>query len=147
MAQVMNPNPTAVKIHKGENFRLLMSTSVCVVNAPVTNAGVRLQENLGNVINIIVCDAEDIALGERGELRELLHRFSDVISVSDTDIGRTDMAQRSIDTQNSKPIKQGLKNSSAVLCRGVTPSFWNANASMDSEGSTHKMLCFNRASL
>ena len=33
MAQVMNPNPTAVKIHKGkrlENFRLLMSTSVCV---------------------------------------------------------------------------------------------------------------------
>ena len=30
MAQVMNPNPTAVKIHKGEKVRLLMSTSECV---------------------------------------------------------------------------------------------------------------------
>ena len=41
-------------------------------------------------------------------MRELLHRFSDVIiSVSDTDIGRTDMVQHSIDTPNSKLIKQG----------------------------------------
>eukprot|EP00731_Ephydatia_muelleri_P002476 Em0001g2476a len=86
MAQVMNPNLTAVKIHKG---------------------GVRSQENLGNIINSLVCDAEDIAPGEREVLRELLHRFSDVISVSDTDIGRTGMVQHSIDTQNSKPIKQG----------------------------------------
>ena len=80
---------------------------VCVVNAPVTNAGARSQENLGNIINSLVCDAEDIAPGERGELRELLHWFSDVISVSVTDIGRTDMVQHSIDIQNSKPIKQG----------------------------------------
>ena len=80
---------------------------MCVVNAPVTNAGVRSQENLGNIINSLVCDAEDIAPGEREVLRELLHRFSDVISVSDTDIGRTGMVQHRIDTQNSKPIKQG----------------------------------------
>ncbi|KAL5481592.1 hypothetical protein EMCRGX_G021785 [Ephydatia muelleri] len=88
MAQAMNPNPTAVKIHKGEKVGKLQIVDehqcVCVVNAPVTNAG------------------------EREELRELLHRFSDVIiSVSDTDIGRTDMVQHSIDTPNSKLIKQG----------------------------------------
>ena len=63
MAQVMNPNPTAVKIHKGEKvgeFQVVDEHQcVCVVNAPVTNAGVRSQENLGNVINSLVCDAED----------------------------------------------------------------------------------------
>ncbi|KAL5488807.1 hypothetical protein EMCRGX_G017808 [Ephydatia muelleri] len=82
MAQVMNPNPTAVKIHKGEKVGKFQ-----VVDE-----------------HHLVCDAKDIA---PEELRELLHRFSDVISVSDTDIGRTDMVQHSIDTQNTKPIKQG----------------------------------------
>ena len=62
MAQVMNPNPTAA-----------------------TAVGTESQQNLENIISSLVCDAEDIAPEERAELKELLYRFSDVISVSDTE--------------------------------------------------------------
>ena len=89
---------------------------VCVVNAPVTTAGVRSQANLGSIMNSQICDAEDNVPGERKDLREFLHQFSDV---SDTDIGRIDMDEHRIDTQNSKPIKQGPHRLPFYHCQEV----------------------------
>ena len=34
----------------------------------------------------LVCDSEDLSSEERKELKEMLHRFSDIISLSDSDI-------------------------------------------------------------
>ena len=62
--------------------------------------------NLDSIITSLVCDAEDLSSEEQEELKKLLYRFSDVISLSDADIGRTEMIQHHINTQSAKPIKQ-----------------------------------------
>lgn len=39
-------------------------------------------------------------------IREVLCKFSDIFSRSDSDLGLTDLVMHSLDTRNTKPIKQ-----------------------------------------
>eukprot|EP00731_Ephydatia_muelleri_P008911 Em0004g1249a len=108
--QIMNPNPTAIRVLKGEKVGKFHSVDeskcVCVLSGSSPEVGSRSQESLESIITSLVCDAEDLSSEERKQLKELLHRFSDVISLSDSDIGRTEMIQHHINTENAKPVKQ-----------------------------------------
>ena len=110
MIQIMNPNPTAIRVLKGEKVGKFHSVDeskcVCVLSGSSPEVGSRSQESLESIITSLVCDAEDLSSEERKQLKELLHRFSDVISLSDSDIGRTEMIQHHINTENAKPVKQ-----------------------------------------
>eukprot|EP00731_Ephydatia_muelleri_P025294 Em0017g377a len=110
MIQLMNPNPTAIRVLKGEKVGKFHSVDeskcVCVLSGSSPEVGSRSQESLESIITSLVCDAEDLSSEERKQLKELLHRFSDVISLSDSDIGRTEMIQHHINTENAKPVKQ-----------------------------------------
>eukprot|EP00731_Ephydatia_muelleri_P036715 Em0310g4a len=110
MIQIMNPNPTAIRFLKGEKVGKFHSVDeskcVCVLSGSSPEVGSRSQESLESIITSLVCDAEDLSSEERKQLKELLHRFSDVISLSDSDIGRTEMIQHHINTENAKPVKQ-----------------------------------------
>eukprot|EP00731_Ephydatia_muelleri_P003480 Em0001g3480a len=110
MIQIMNPNPTAIRVLKGEKVGKFHSVDeskcVCVLSGSSPEVGSRSQESLESIITSLVCDAEDLSSEERKQLTELLHRFSDVISLSDSDIGRTEMIQHHINTENAKPVKQ-----------------------------------------
>eukprot|EP00731_Ephydatia_muelleri_P032339 Em0023g846a len=88
-----------------ETLQHLDSTRVENAQAQA-KVGSRSQESLESIITSLVCDAEDLSSEERKQLKELLHRFSDVISLSDSDIGRTEMIQHHINTENAKPVKQ-----------------------------------------
>eukprot|EP00731_Ephydatia_muelleri_P031379 Em0022g893a len=110
MIQLMNPNPTAIRVLKGEKVKKFHSVDeskcVYVLSGSSPEVGSRSQESLESIITSLVCDAEDLSSEERKQLKELLHRFSDVISLSDSDIGRTEMIQHHINTENAKPVKQ-----------------------------------------
>ena len=71
----MNPNPTAVTEKRWGSFD--EHQCACVVNSPAIAVGAESQQSLQEIISSLVCDAEDIE-PERVELKELLHRFSDV---------------------------------------------------------------------
>ena len=107
MIQIMNPNPTAIRDLKGEKVGKFHSVDdVCVLSGSTPEVGSRPQESLESIITSLVCDAEDLSSEERKQLKELLHRFSDVISLSDSDIGRTEMIQHHINSENAKPVTQ-----------------------------------------
>ncbi|KAL5457688.1 hypothetical protein EMCRGX_G034974 [Ephydatia muelleri] len=100
----------AIRVLKGEKVGKFHSVDeskcVCVLSGSSPEVGSRSQESLESIITSLVCDAEDLSSEERKQLKELLHRFSDVISLSDSDIGRTEMIQHHINTENAKPVKQ-----------------------------------------
>ena len=113
MIQIMNPNPTPITVHKGEKVGKLHLVDehqcVCVVTASESMHPRSRQvtgKSIDSIITSLVCDAEDLSSEEQEELKKLLYRFSDVISLSDADIGRTEMIQHHINTQSAKPIKQ-----------------------------------------
>ena len=83
MIQIMNPNPTAIRVLKGEKVGKFHSVDeskcVCVQSGSTTEVGSRSQESLESIITSLVSSEER---------KQLKHRFSDVISLSDSDIGR-----------------------------------------------------------
>ena len=96
-----------MRVLKGEKVGKFHSVDenkcVCVLSGSTSEVGSRSQES---IITSLVCDAEDLSSEEQKELKELLHQFSEVISFSDSDIGRTEMIQHHINTENAKPVKQ-----------------------------------------
>ena len=56
--------------------------------------------------------SEELTEGEREEVAQLLHRCKDVFSLSELDLGRTNLLTHCIDTGNARPIKQQPRRTS-----------------------------------
>ena len=56
--------------------------------------------------------SEELTEGERDEVAQLLHRCKDVFSLSELDLGRTNLLTHCIDTGNARPIKQQPRRTS-----------------------------------
>ena len=61
-------------------------------------------------IEIMVAQADaTINDADRDRLRLLLSKYSDVISIDEMDLGRTDMIEHAIDTGSARPTRQTLR--------------------------------------
>ena len=52
---------------------------------------------------------ESVSLETRNQLRNLLEKYSSIISTGETDLGRTGVVQHEIDTGDARPIRQALR--------------------------------------
>ena len=67
-------------------------------------------DKLGAAIETIVDKVDgSISLDERNKLRQLLSKYSTIISTGELDIGHTDLVQHKIETGDAPPVKQSLR--------------------------------------
>ena len=71
---------------------------------------VRDQSKLHDAVELIVGKVDStVTETEKDSLREVLYRYSNVISLGEFDIGLTDLIEHEIDTGMAKPVKQALR--------------------------------------
>ena len=78
----------------------------------VTNEEVRKElspEENEAIEKILAKLPEDLNEEQRNKVRELLSKYRSIISVSERDIGRTDLVEYRIDTGDHRPIRQPLR--------------------------------------
>lgn len=52
---------------------------------------------------------DDLTVGQRTQVKELLHEYDDIFSKGPYDMGRTTLVEHSVDTGDHRPIRQGLR--------------------------------------
>ena len=111
--EVLNPSAAPVTLYGKQHVGSLhcvaevdgISTdtqSGDVVHAPVS----RTEKLVSSTIKHMVDQITDIVPSDRRKLKELFHRFSQVISVGDGDLGQTKLLKHAIKTGDAKRIHQ-----------------------------------------
>ena len=71
--------------------------------------GLRLEQLRKHIAEITAGVHPEVTPSQRLELEVLLFRYSDILSVDEMDLGRTDIVQHHIDTGDERPVRQQLR--------------------------------------
>jgi len=71
-----------------------------------TESNLELQNTIDEIVTQTSTDLSEL---QRGQIRSLLWKFKDVLSLNDYDIGFTDLVSHSIDTGDHPPIRETLR--------------------------------------
>ena len=109
---VLNPSFSSVNLYKDQTIGSLhplgttMSIGTAIPRNSVTSKAVR-QEKLTEIITNLMSTVDNcLTDDEIQSFSHLLTKYSDVISVSDGDLGRSKLIQHGIETGSASPIKQ-----------------------------------------
>ena len=110
IARLLNPTTTPITVHQSEkvgSFYPVEITAVHTLDAPVSRPPMSesIPAEVDAAIAKMMSGVEDLVGEEIEQLRALLASYIDIISTSDTDIGRTDKLQHVINTEGP-PVKQ-----------------------------------------
>ena len=106
--RVMNVQQQPVTLQSGAVIAKLEPVEVCECDQPEpadvdTDADDPILAEMVNRVH------ESVTAEDRQKLMELLKEFSSTFSHGETDLGYTDIITHSIDTGNSKPVRQPLR--------------------------------------
>ena len=110
IVRLLNPTTTPITVHQSEkvgSFHPVEITAVHTLDAPGPRPPVSesIPAKVDAAITKMMSGVKDLMGAEIEQLRALLASYIDIISTSDTDIGRTDKLQHEINTEGP-PIKQ-----------------------------------------
>jgi len=99
--------PAKTDLGTAEVAIILPENSTNVAKSLWSQASVgKTYEHIQSVVDSL---PSELSVEERLEAVELLHDYQDVFSRHEYDLGRTTLIEHTIDTSNSRPIKQGLR--------------------------------------
>lgn len=101
MVQVLNPCFAPVAVAKGERIGMLTPVNVCA--SVQCQAGKRSQQAIRHTIEQMTLSME---CGVRERVVDLLWKYNDVISLGDSDLGRTRLLYHKINTGDAQPVRQ-----------------------------------------
>ena len=112
LVRILNPSPGPVVIYQnervGELLPLDQPDSLCTLDQ--VSLGPKPQQpktaQVERAIGQLLTNTAELQHPERERLEALLHEFSDVLSVSDEDLGRTTIIQHQIDVGSAAPVRQ-----------------------------------------
>ena len=104
IARLLNPTTTPITVHQSEkvgSFHPVEITAVHTLDAPGSRPPMSesIPAEVDAAIAKMMSGVEDLMGEETDQLRALLASYSDIISTSDTDIGRTDKLKHVINTE------------------------------------------------
>lgn len=104
--RLLNTSHAPVTIQKGTDLGML--EKVGILDLEAVEGGIR---TLPDLILKGLTDpiAKEVTEGEKEQLVTLLNRYSDIFSLSEYDLGCTDLVEHEINTGNNKPVRQALR--------------------------------------
>ena len=112
MVRMLNPSSAPVAIYQNERVGELHPITACKPESLCTiqqaNPG-QLQRNpamLEKAVEQLLPDSPELKPVDKEKLRALLYKFSDVISVDDSNLSQTTLVQHEINTGYAAPIRQ-----------------------------------------
>ena len=102
--RVLNLSDTEVFLKKGDE--VAEASPVEVRGVPTVEPSVRDFEYVDGLLDAV---HDSVSVEEKDKLKEILHEFSGAFSASEFDLGNTPLASHTIDTGDSRPIKQMLR--------------------------------------
>ena len=104
--RVMNTSENFLYIRKGATITGASEVEIC--QSETYKSGPPNYEHVDGLLDGVY---EGILPEDKEKLKRLLHQYSTVFSDSEYDLGKTGIAQHSIDTGENRPIKQALRRS------------------------------------
>ena len=106
--RVLNATTKPVVVHKGTTVSNISAVSTGPVNPAATSADE--QPTSDEVIDEMVSKVDSsITESAKEQLRQLLKRYSSVVSLHELDLSWTDLVTHTIDTGDARPIRQKLR--------------------------------------
>jgi len=106
--RILNARTKPVVVHKGTTVSDISAVSTGPVNHAATSADE--QPTSDEVIEEMMSKVDtSITESVKEQLRQLLKRYSSVISLHELDLGWTDLVTHTIDTGDARPIRQQLR--------------------------------------
>ena len=107
LVRILNPLRCSIVVHKGEKVGCMHPLSngngIHVIGRSTTSGG---NKNLEDVVESLVHHSQLPFSPEKVQLASLLYKFSDVISLHDGDMGKTNVVKHTINTGDALPIRQ-----------------------------------------
>ena len=111
VVQLVNPSAIPVTLHCKEKVGQVSpwdgrEGANMVEPALGTRLPARSTEAIGKAVEELMGDTSGLSREECAKLKAILHHFSDVISVGDGDLGRTNVLRHTINSGDTPPVRQ-----------------------------------------
>ena len=116
---MLNPSAAPVTIRHGERVAVFHPIEeACVVSESSTCVPAHSPEAETKAVKAILAKVDGISQTQRESLRILLSDYVDILSLLESDLGRTTIARHGIDTGDATPVKQPARSMPFTICAG-----------------------------
>ena len=107
LVRVLNPSSAPITVYRDEKLGVLQPLSRPLESAALEEADPSSQsKEVEKAVIQLQSKAQGLSEAESIALETLMFNFSDVISLNNSDLGRTNVVRHKIDTQGATPIRQ-----------------------------------------